>query len=128
MKHILFLFTVIIVFAISACSKNSHAKREKVKKQGETYELGVVIPEIREIKQDTAHLALYGHARLFFLDLKMVNSDQYIALIKAANKKKYPVRAKVFKDSYKPNAGEEVAEIYLPTDEDIKVFIKASKP
>lgn len=128
MIRILFFVTGVIIFTMSSCSKNSHTSRGKIKKQGETYELGVVIPEIREIKQDTAHLALYGHARWFFLDLKMVNSNQYIALINTANKKKLPVRAKVFKDSYKPNAGEEVAEIYPPTEEDIKVFLKASKP
>ena len=128
MKQILFFVTGTIIFSMLSCSKNSHSSREKIKKQGETYELGVVIPEIREIKQDTARLALYRHARWFFLDLKMINSDQYIALINAANKKNLPVRAKVFKDSYKPNAGEEVAEIYAPSDEDIKVFLKASKP
>jgi hypothetical protein len=128
MKHILFFVMVTTIFTISSCSKKSHIKGEKITKHGQTYDAGVVISEIREIKQDTAHLALYGHARLFYLDLKMINSDQYIALIKAANKKRYPVRAKIFKDSYKQNVGEEVAEIYPPSAEDIKLFLKASKP
>lgn len=128
MKHILFSVMIAALFTLSSCSKKSHSKSEKITKQGETYELGVVIPEIRSIKQDTAHLALYIHASLFFLDLKMINSDQYIALIKAANKKRYPVRARVFKNSFKQNVGEEVAEIYPPSAEDIKMFLKASKP
>jgi hypothetical protein len=128
MKYILFLVTVAIIFTIPSCSKKSYIKREKITKHGQTYDAGVVIPEIRSIRQDTAHLALYGHARLFYLDLKMVNSEQYIALINSANKKKYPVRARIFKDSYKPNAGEEVAEIYPPSAEDIRVFLEVSKP
>ena len=128
MKCILFFVTVTTIFTISSCSKKTHVEGEKTIKHGQTYDVGIVIPEIREIKQDTAHLALYGHARLFYLDLKMINSDQYIALIKAANKKRYPVRARVFKDSYKQNVGEEIAEIYSPSADDIKVFLKASKP
>jgi hypothetical protein len=128
MKYIHFFVTIAIIFANSSCSKKTHVDGEKVTKHGQTYDMGIVIPEIREIKQDTAHLALYGSARLFYLDLKMINSDQYIALINAANKKRYPVRARIFKDSYKPNVGEEVAEIYPATDDDIKLFLEASKP
>lgn len=123
MNRLLLLLTYLLVY--SACHKNQYSD-EKVIKQGDTYETGAVLPELRSIKNDTAWLALYPSAQVFFLDMKLKNSEEYVKAIRSAEKKRTPVRAKVFKHSTM-NRGAEVAEILPPTAQDLAAFKAAMR-
>ncbi|CAL1517407.1 hypothetical protein [Chitinophaga sp. MM2321] len=102
---------------LGSCKKTHDKAQEKRVKEGATLEVGLVLPEIRTTQNDTVKLALYPHARFFFIDLGLKNSDGYIDLIKKANKADVPVRVKVYEDNQA-----EVAEIYTATKEDIERY------
>jgi len=123
MKYFLF-FSILIFF--SACQRNDYVVGTP-EKEGATYDTGPVLPELRHIKNDTALVALYPSARVFYLDLKIKNSERYINMIRSAQKHNKPVRAKIFTRPYTMN-GEEISEIYPPTEKDIQVFKAAMRP
>jgi len=119
-----FLLSGLILF--NACQKNEYAAGTLVK-QGATYETGAVLPELRYIKNDTALVVLYPNARVFYLDLKIKNSEQYIDMLRSAEKNSLPVRARIFTRPYSLT-GEEISEIYPPTKKDISDFKAAMRP
>lgn len=123
MKYFLLLLNLML---LNGCQKNDYTAGTIVK-QGETYEIGAVLPELRFIKNDTAHVALYPSARVFYLDLRIKNSEQYIRMIRSAQKGNLPVRARIFTRPYSL-AGEEISEIYPPTAKDISDFKAAMRP
>nr|WP_157246977.1 hypothetical protein [Pedobacter panaciterrae] len=111
---------VAIMFSAACKKKNEAAKRIK---EGTVVEIGAVLPEIRDTRNDTVMLALYPHARFFFIDLSLKNSDKYINLIKQANKKDIPLRVRVYEDNQS-----EVAELYPATAKDLENYNKSKIP
>lgn len=116
-----YLFGIALIILLNGCNN----KNEKVNgvKEGLTIEAGLVLPEIRTVKNDTMQLALYPSAQFFFIDLKLKNSGHYINLIRQANKSDLPVRVKVYQDNRN-----EVAEIYPPSKEDLAKYQKSRQP
>lgn len=115
-----FIFSALSVVFLSlffSCAKQNGKAKEKRIKEGETIEIGLVFPEVRTAKNDTVMLALYPHARFFFIDLGLKSSDSYINLIKKANKADVPLRVRVYKDNQA-----EVAEMIPATSEEIEKF------
>lgn len=110
------------VLFLENCSKPVGNTLKRVK-EGNMVELGMVIPEIRAKHNDTLNLALYPHARVFFMDMRLKNSEGFIELIKKANKADLPVRVKVYESNQL-----EVAEITPATREDIKIYRKQQQP
>jgi len=109
--------SVLFLLLLSSCTKHNGKAKEKRIKEGETIEIGLVFPEVRTTKNDTVMLALYPHARFFYIDLGLKNSDSYIDLIKKANKADVPVRVRVYKDNQA-----EVAEMIQATNQEIEKF------
>ena len=91
--------SVLFLLLVSSCTKQNGKAKEKRIKEGETIEIGLVFPEVRTAKNDTVMLALYPHARFFFIDRGLKNSDSYINLIKKANQADVPLRVRVYKDN-----------------------------
>ncbi|KQC00880.1 hypothetical protein [Pedobacter sp. Hv1] len=110
----------VICLIFSACTKKITNTKEKRIKDGATIEIGAVLPEILSIKNDTASIVLAPRAQYFFIDLGLKGSAQNIKLIKEAKRLAIPVRATVFKDN-----GNEIAQIYPATEEEIKNYQKA---
>ncbi len=106
------IFGICAILLLASCHKQNAKVREKI---GDTVEVGLVFPEMRTTNNDTLKLALYPHARFFFLDLGLKNSDGYINLIKKANKADAPVRVRVYKENQA-----EVAEIIPATIQEIE--------
>ncbi|WP_420149769.1 hypothetical protein [Spirosoma sp.] len=104
------LITLMPLLALNACQKHNEAVVTR-SKTGETYELGTVLPELRTIQNDTARIALYPHARWFYLDMRMTGSQEYLALIQSAAKSGRQIKARIFK---RPAGvyGEEIAQVY----------------
>jgi hypothetical protein len=109
--------SVLFLLLVSSCTKQNGKAKEKRIKEGETIEIGLVFPEVRTAKNDTVMLALYPHARFFFIDRGLKNSDSYINLIKKANQADVPLRVRVYKDNQA-----EVAEMILATSQEIEKF------
>jgi hypothetical protein len=109
--------SVLFLLLLSSCAKQNGKAKEKRIKEGETIEIGLVFPEVRTAKNDTVMLALYPHARFFFIDRGLKNSDFYINLIKKANQADVPLRVRVFKDNQA-----EVAEMIPATSQEIEKF------
>lgn len=114
------IFILLGLIAAISCSKKN--KEEAVVMQdGKTYELGTVLPELRNTSNDTIFLALYPHARMFYLNRKLKNSALYLQIINDAVKAGKPVKARIFKRDF--NGGsEEVAAIYKPTAAELSEF------
>lgn len=100
---------VLLVFT-NACKKQENTV-DAFPKTGDTYALGSVLPELRAVDKDTARIALYPHARWFYLDMKMKNSQKYLTMIQTAGKAGRQVKARIFKRPISMS-GEEIAEIY----------------
>lgn len=114
------------IFALLAISCKTSEPATGIIKAGDTYETGPVLPELRVIKNDTAWIALYPSARIFYMDMKIKNSAGFIKMIQTAEKKPAPVRTIIFKRPANLT-GEEIAEIMAPTAQDIKTFKAAMK-
>lgn len=118
-KSLIYTFCAICLI-FSACNHKITNVKETRVKDGETIEIGAVLPEIMFVKNDTASIALFPRAQYFFIDLGLKGSAQNIKLIKQAHRLAIPVRAKVFKDN-----GNEIAQIYSATEDDLKNYQKA---
>lgn len=119
-----YLLPVIFVLLVISCKTSEPSTG--ITKGGDTYETGPVLPELRIIKSDTAWIALYPYARMFYMDMKIKNSERFIKMIQTAEKKPAPVRTMIFKRPMNLG-GEEIAEIIAPTAQDIKTFKAAMK-
>lgn len=111
------ILSIAAILLFASCKKHGVKTKEKRVKEGAMVEIGLVLPEIRTSENDTVKLALYPHARFFFIDLGLKNSDGYINLIKKAVKEDLPVRVKVYKDNQA-----EVAEIIPATSQDLEKY------
>jgi hypothetical protein len=118
-SSIVYSFCLAIMLIPPACTKQNNPDQNKKIKDAPTSELGTVFPEIREIKNDTAKLALYPYATFFIIDLGLKGSEQKLKMIREANKSDVPVKVKVFRDNRS-----EVAEIYPATKQDIDKYKK----
>lgn len=118
-SSIVYSFCMATMLIPSACTKQNNPDHNKKSKDAPTSELGIVFPEIREIKNDTAKLALYPYATFFIIDLGLKGSEQKLKMIREANKSDVPVKVKVFQDNRS-----EVAEIYPATKQDIAKYKK----
>ena len=121
-----YLSVVIILFLLNSCQKNEYAMGTIIK-EGPTYETGPVLPELRNVQNDTAIVVLYPNARVFYLDMKMKKSELYTKMIQSAEKNNLPVRARIFERTANPG-GEEISEIYPPTAKDIENFKASMHP
>lgn len=106
----LHLIAFVVLVSANACKTHEEAIKA-LPKVGDTYELGSVSPEVRTIENDTARIALYPHARWFYLDMTIKGSQDYITLIQTAAKSGRQVKARIFKHPA-TTSGEEIAEIY----------------
>lgn len=104
------LIAFVVLIALNACKKPRETQ-VTLPKLGGTYELGSVSPELRTIKNDTAWIALYPHARLFYLDMRMKGSQDYLTLIQVAAESGHQIQARIFSRPATTN-GVEIAQIY----------------
>ncbi|PYF77044.1 hypothetical protein [Pedobacter nutrimenti] len=108
-----------LIFSLVCCSKHNSDTQGKRIKEVAKIDIGIVLPEIRNRRNDTVDLALYPNARVFFIDLGLRDSDHYLDLIRRASQANMPVRAKVFEDNTS-----EVAEISTPSAQDMETYKK----
>ena len=111
MKYIESVLLAFVLLVLSNACKKQETTVDAFPKTGATYELGSVLPDLRTVDKDTARIALYPHARWFYLDMKMKNSQKYLTMIQTAGKSGRQVKARIFKRPI-GTSGEEIAEIY----------------
>lgn len=120
MKKPIHYILAAVCLLFTACSKQVASTQEKRIKEGPTVDFGAALPEIMGIRNDTANIALFPSAQVFFIDLGLKGSAANIKLIKQAKRLNIPVRAKLFKDN-----SHEIAEIYPATKADLEKYKEA---
>ncbi len=101
---------IVVLAVLQSCNKQEASPSPSVD-ENETYSLTNVLPEYRGVENDTVRIALYPHARLFYLDMKKPAGVSTLNSILTAEKLGVQIRVRVYKRPH-ITAGDEIAGGY----------------